>query len=337
RRGRRPLFLGRDVDAARLEGRGEILLRLDQALLLPGEPLAFCGEAVQLLSQGVLQFDEGFVLRRGLLLAGVHLLADLEHVPLARLERPEPLVLELDEFLLAHRELLVAIREAAFHADEPLNRVGQGALPLRRELLALEERLDLGLGFLEVTGKVHVEPPDAVLVVLDRLLAVVQGPGPFLDAPFLGAGLLPLDTDGAEVVVDRGAGRGDLLLLLLEVVPLALQALRLSFQVGRAGLRVRPAGPGAVEIDGGRADVPASAVRHDGGLSNGVRQTKDTYSGGCRTAVSALPYGWRAEKGWNMPALKEISFEYARQIASVKGLQPSKVIGTSTLRFSKGT
>ena len=38
-----------------------------------------------------------------------------------------------------------------------------------------------------------------------------------------------------------------------------------------------------------------------------------------------------------MPALKEISFEYARQIASVKGLQPSKVIGTSTLRFSKGT
>src|SRR5439155_687487 len=89
-------------------------------------------------------------------------------------------------FLLAHRELLVAVREAAFHADEPLNRVGQGALPLSRELLALEERLDLGLGFLEVTGKVHVEPPDAVLVVLDRLLAVVQGPGPFLDAPFLG-------------------------------------------------------------------------------------------------------------------------------------------------------
>ena len=269
----------------------------------------------------------------------MHLLADLEHVPLARLERPEPLVLELDEFLLAHRELLVAVREAAFHADEPLNRVGQGALPLRRELLALEERLDLGLGFLEVTGKVHVEPPDAVLVVLDRLLAVVQGPGPFLDAPFLGAGLLPLDADGAEVVVDRGAGRGDLLLLLLEVVPLALQALRLSFQVGRAGLqlgfssvqlllprlerilrlleprrggfhrfdeergglvtrhghvtanrrrtvppvsaslykpsaeeiipenisrpvaglRVRPAGPGAVEIDGGRGDAPASA------------------------------------------------------------------------------
>ncbi len=37
-----------------------------------------------------------------------------------------------------------------------------------------------------------------------------------------------------------------------------------------------------------------------------------------------------------MPALREISFEYARQIASVKGLQPSKVRGTSTLRFSKG-
>ena len=38
-----------------------------------------------------------------------------------------------------------------------------------------------------------------------------------------------------------------------------------------------------------------------------------------------------------MPALKEISFEYARQIASVKGLQPSKVRGTSTLRFAKGS
>lgn len=37
-----------------------------------------------------------------------------------------------------------------------------------------------------------------------------------------------------------------------------------------------------------------------------------------------------------MPALKEISFEYARQIASVKGLQPSKVRGTNTLRFSRG-
>jgi hypothetical protein len=36
-----------------------------------------------------------------------------------------------------------------------------------------------------------------------------------------------------------------------------------------------------------------------------------------------------------MPALREISFEYARQIASVKGLQPSKVRGTSTLRFTK--
>ncbi|HYT00785.1 MAG TPA: hypothetical protein VEO20_08995 [Thermoplasmata archaeon] len=38
-----------------------------------------------------------------------------------------------------------------------------------------------------------------------------------------------------------------------------------------------------------------------------------------------------------MPALKEISFEYARQIATVKGLQPSKVKGTDTLRFSKAS
>src|SRR5256712_11864017 len=37
-----------------------------------------------------------------------------------------------------------------------------------------------------------------------------------------------------------------------------------------------------------------------------------------------------------MPALKQISFEYARQIAAVKCLQPSKVRGTNTLRFTKG-
>src|SRR5437762_12331070 len=45
--------------------------------------------------------------------------------------------------------------------------------------------------------------------------------------------------------------------------------------------------------------------------------------------------GVRTRDG-NMPDLKEISFEYARQIASVKGLQPGKVRGTSTLRFTKG-
>jgi len=37
-----------------------------------------------------------------------------------------------------------------------------------------------------------------------------------------------------------------------------------------------------------------------------------------------------------MPALREISFEAAKQIAGVKGLQPSKVKGTTTLRFTKG-
>jgi len=63
-----------------------------------------------------------------------------------------------------------------------------------------------------------------------------------------------------------------------------------------------------------------------------------------KTLIRILSYArqhasmrWCAEKGWNMPALKEISFEYARQIASVKGLQPSKVRGTSTLRFTKNS
>lgn len=49
-----------------------------------------------------------------------------------------------------------------------------------------------------------------------------------------------------------------------------------------------------------------------------------------------LPMGGVRKRDGTMPALREISFEYARQIASVKGLQPSKVRGTSTLRFSKG-
>lgn len=36
-----------------------------------------------------------------------------------------------------------------------------------------------------------------------------------------------------------------------------------------------------------------------------------------------------------MPPLREISFETARHIAEEKGLQPSRVRGTTTLRFSK--
>lgn len=36
-----------------------------------------------------------------------------------------------------------------------------------------------------------------------------------------------------------------------------------------------------------------------------------------------------------MPALREITFEAARKIAAEKGLHPSKVKGTNTLRFSK--
>ncbi len=36
-----------------------------------------------------------------------------------------------------------------------------------------------------------------------------------------------------------------------------------------------------------------------------------------------------------MPALRQISFDDARRIATDKGLQPSKVKGTNTLRFSK--
>src|SRR5947207_15368748 len=73
------------------------------------------------------------------------------------------------------------------------------------------------------------------------------------------------------------------------------------------------------------------------GLSKYVRQTKDTYKRPCRTVVSTPPMGGVRTRDGNMPALKEISFEYARQIASVKGLQPGKGRGTTRLRSTKGT
>jgi len=37
-----------------------------------------------------------------------------------------------------------------------------------------------------------------------------------------------------------------------------------------------------------------------------------------------------------MPALRQIDFDQARRIAHEKGLLPSKVRGTNTLRFTKG-
>jgi hypothetical protein len=40
--------------------------------------------------------------------------------------------------------------------------------------------------------------------------------------------------------------------------------------------------------------------------------------------------------GTNMPALRQIDFGKAREIATEKGLYPSKVKGTNTLRFTKG-
>ncbi len=37
----------------------------------------------------------------------------------------------------------------------------------------------------------------------------------------------------------------------------------------------------------------------------------------------------------DMPALRQIDFETAKRIATEKGLSPTKVKGTDTLRFSK--
>src|SRR5439155_20448670 len=86
-----------DFYAARLEGGGQALRGLAEALLLPREPFPLGREPDQLLAEGLLQFDEGFVLGGGLLLAGVHLLADLQHLPLPALVRIEPFVLKVDQ------------------------------------------------------------------------------------------------------------------------------------------------------------------------------------------------------------------------------------------------
>src|SRR5438552_1192178 len=318
----------------------------------------------------------------------------------------EPFVLQLDQLLFPLRELLVPVRDAALHPDEPFDRVGEGPLPLGGQLLPLHEGLDLPLGVLQVTGQFEVEPLHPILVLLDRLLPFVQGAGPILHALLLGPDPFPVHPDRGEVVVNRAAAGVDLLLLLLEFLPLGSQALGLTIHLDPLGLEFRlprvefllarfervlrlleprcgclhrvdeewgglvtghvrsPPSGGTTSLGclpdyisrgpresclrtfgprGDRPQVPDPgsvlrghpAIRMDG-LSRCVRQTKDTYKGPCRTVVSTPPMGGVRTRDGNMPALKEISFEYARQIASVKGLQPGKVRGTSTLRFTKG-
>lgn len=74
----------------------------------------------------------------------------------------------------------------------------------------------------------------------------------------------------------------------------------------------------------------------EGGLSTWlVRQTKDINSVSVVRLSCAPPRRRGGHEGMDMPALREISFEQARTIAADKGLQPSKVKGTNTLRFSK--
>src|SRR5207302_1991471 len=80
-----------------------------------------------------------------------------------------------DQLLFPLRELLVSVRDAALHPDEPFDRVGEGPLPLGGQLLPLHEGLDLPFGVLQVTGQFEVEPLHPVLVLLDRLLPFVQG------------------------------------------------------------------------------------------------------------------------------------------------------------------
>src|SRR5256886_15961461 len=97
-----------NVDATRLQGRGQVLLGLDEALLLSREPFPLRCESRQLLTEDLLQFDKGFVLRGRLLLAGVHFLADLQHLPLPTLAGVGAFVLQLDQLLFPLCPLLSA-------------------------------------------------------------------------------------------------------------------------------------------------------------------------------------------------------------------------------------
>src|SRR2546427_633287 len=205
-RGRRRGFRLRGVghvDPARLERRGDVLLRPEKGLLLHRELLAFRGEVVQFILERRLQFDERVVLRRGLLLAGVHLFANLQHLPLAGFERIEPLVLELDEFLFALRELPVALGHAALHHGEPIDRLCERALALCGQLLALDERLDLPFGLFQMIRELVLEALHLILAVLDRLLPVVQRASPVLDASLLGGCLVPFHPHAGDILVHR--------------------------------------------------------------------------------------------------------------------------------------
>src|SRR2546430_14904165 len=97
-----------NFDATRFECRGQVLLGLDEALLLSREPFPLRCESRQLLTEDLLQFDKGFVLRGRLLLAGVHFLADLQHLPLPTLAGVGAFVLQLDQLLFPLCPLLSA-------------------------------------------------------------------------------------------------------------------------------------------------------------------------------------------------------------------------------------
>src|SRR2546426_1294153 len=253
-RGRRWVFRLRFVghfDPARFERRGDVLLRLEKTLLFHRELFAFRGEVVQFILERGLQFDERVVLRRGLLLAGVHLFADFQHLPIAGFERVKPLVLELDEFLFALRQLPVALGHTALHHGEPIDRLRERALPLRGQLLTLDERLDLSLGLFQVIRKLVLEALHLILAVLDRLLPVVQRAGPVLDAPLLGGRFVPFHPHAGDVLVHRRPSRDDLVPLLGEIVPLRLQP---------GGLILQRRGPG-VELRSERVELLPAGIQ----------------------------------------------------------------------------
>lgn len=72
--------------------------------------------------------------------------------------------------------------------------------------------------------------------------------------------------------------------------------------------------------------------RSTGRLHLRVRQTEDTYTPFVICMSAAIE---AARRDGRMSGMHEIGFDQARAIAERKGLRPTRVRGTSALRFSK--
>src|SRR3989337_2698379 len=81
-----------------------------------------------------------------------------------------------------------------------------------------------------------------------------------------------------------------------------------------------------------------ASVKRRAGTDGVVSDKRKTFIRPLSYTCLRPPVARRDHEGWDsMPALRQIGFDEARKIANEKGLFPSKVKGTSTLRFTKGS